>query len=202
MPKSKPKTERAQTTSERRQLIIATAVECFTEKGFHQTSVRDIAKRANISLGNLYNHFENKSALIRDISEYEADGLDDAKALLATIEDPKEALDKFVSLYIEGCLQREAIVLTAEIVSEGLRDPDIVPGFVENRAEANRLASDLIRRVQDEAQAEVVMPAEDCAEYIFDLIEGLAVRFALERKPVTAADKQTLYAAIWRLVGI
>ena len=46
------------------ELIINTALSLFAEHGFDKTSIRMIAKEAGISLGLLYNYFQNKDALL------------------------------------------------------------------------------------------------------------------------------------------
>lgn len=43
------------------------AKELLIKQGFHATSMRDIAKRADISLGNVYNYFETKEAIFESI---------------------------------------------------------------------------------------------------------------------------------------
>jgi AcrR family transcriptional regulator len=43
-----------------RAAIIQSAYELFIEQGYHGTSMRQIAKGANIALGGLYNHFDSK----------------------------------------------------------------------------------------------------------------------------------------------
>ena len=42
----------------RKELIESAARELFIKQGFHATSMRDIAKDAGVSLGNLYNYYE------------------------------------------------------------------------------------------------------------------------------------------------
>ena len=44
----------------RRETIVNAAIGCFIDKGFHTTSMRDIAQAASVSLGNLYNYFPGK----------------------------------------------------------------------------------------------------------------------------------------------
>lgn len=51
-----------------RDKIVEAALHSFTHKGFHQTSMRDIALAAGVSVGNLYNHFAGKEALIDEIA--------------------------------------------------------------------------------------------------------------------------------------
>lgn len=59
----------------RRARIVEAALACFVEKGFHQTGMREIAATAGVSLGNLYNHFPGKEALIALIASLEAEEL-------------------------------------------------------------------------------------------------------------------------------
>lgn len=45
------------------QAVIEAAYSLFAEQGFHASSMREIANRAGISLGTIYNHFENKEQI-------------------------------------------------------------------------------------------------------------------------------------------
>jgi AcrR family transcriptional regulator len=49
--------------------ILKAAIAVMTEKGYHGTSVRDIAVRAGLSPGALYYHFESKQELLTTIME-------------------------------------------------------------------------------------------------------------------------------------
>ncbi len=44
--------------------ILDAAIKVFAEKGFHATTIKDIAKAANIADGTIYNYFENKLSLM------------------------------------------------------------------------------------------------------------------------------------------
>jgi AcrR family transcriptional regulator len=48
----------------RRDQILKAASKVFATKGFHSTTIRDIAKEAGIADGTIYNYFENKTALL------------------------------------------------------------------------------------------------------------------------------------------
>ena len=43
------------------------ALELFMEQGYHATSMRQIAKRAKLALGGIYNHFANKEEIFEAI---------------------------------------------------------------------------------------------------------------------------------------
>ena len=57
----------AQLIAARRNQILAAATKVFAEKGFHATTIKDIATEAGIAHGTIYNYFENKTALMLGI---------------------------------------------------------------------------------------------------------------------------------------
>lgn len=57
-----------QTKGERTRLQIEdAAIELFMEQGYHATSMRQIAERAELALGGIYNHFKSKEELFEAI---------------------------------------------------------------------------------------------------------------------------------------
>lgn len=60
-------------TLQRRQEVLATAERLFAERGFHATSVRNIAEALNIKAGSLYAHIEAKEELLWAIVNKAAD---------------------------------------------------------------------------------------------------------------------------------
>lgn len=59
------------TGDERKKDIMKIAMRLFTEKGYEKTSLRDIAKEANIALGLCYHYFDSKQKLFQEaIHEY------------------------------------------------------------------------------------------------------------------------------------
>lgn len=49
--------------------IQKSAIDVFTEKGFKETSIKDIASKAGVSVGNVYRYFTNKDDLYRTVIE-------------------------------------------------------------------------------------------------------------------------------------
>ena len=52
---------------EKKDLILRTASIVFAQEGYHASSVNKIADKANISKGLIYNYFESKEDLLRNI---------------------------------------------------------------------------------------------------------------------------------------
>jgi AcrR family transcriptional regulator len=61
---------------ERRKLLVDAAVRVFKEKGFHETTVRDIGREAGMTQGTIYNYVESKDDILylvcdQIVSEYQ-----------------------------------------------------------------------------------------------------------------------------------
>ena len=67
-----PRTKQAneKLKQKRREQIILTALENFANRGYHRTSISDIAKAAGISKGLMYNYFDSKEDLLIAVIEY------------------------------------------------------------------------------------------------------------------------------------
>lgn len=52
---------------QKKELILESALELFAENGFHTTSISQIAKKAKISKGLIYNYFESKNEILSKI---------------------------------------------------------------------------------------------------------------------------------------
>ncbi|MBO6892591.1 MAG: TetR/AcrR family transcriptional regulator [Roseibium sp.] len=194
------KQSRAEAADARRQHIVQTAVICFIEQGFHQTSIRDIAKRAGVSLGNIYNHFDSKSALIAEIATIEASDLEKMQDALSAASPPRTALDSFVTRYLDYCSKPAHTALTVEILAEAVRDPKIADGFGQNRDHLLAALEGQIAKVQQDLKAENALAPQDCAEFILDLIEGLAMRAVFSGRKATDAEIKALRTAIDRIL--
>lgn len=70
------------------------AKELLIKQGFHATSMRDIAKRADISLGNVYNYFETKEAIFESIINRYLVVVDEKiKSILEELDEPLDPTD-------------------------------------------------------------------------------------------------------------
>jgi AcrR family transcriptional regulator len=105
--------------------IVEAAVTCSLEKGYHQTGVRDIVGQAGISLGNLYNHFKGKEAILVFIAKIEGQELSDFIDRLSDNDDPRATLGWFITDYAAYVSLPENALLGAEILTESLRNPAI-----------------------------------------------------------------------------
>src|SRR5215216_129992 len=73
--------------------VLKTSAAIFAEKGYHSTSIRDIARATKMSLSGLYYYFKSKDELLFLIQDYcFSTVLDDCRRLLAGVDDPVHRL--------------------------------------------------------------------------------------------------------------
>jgi AcrR family transcriptional regulator len=58
------------TKEQKRESIMLGALKLFSSDGFYSTTIPDIAKALNMSVGNMYNYFKSKDILAKEIIKY------------------------------------------------------------------------------------------------------------------------------------
>ena len=58
------------TKEQKKESIILGALKLFSAAGFYSTTIPDIAKALNMSVGNMYNYFKSKDILAKEIIKY------------------------------------------------------------------------------------------------------------------------------------
>lgn len=82
----------------KREKILMAALEVFTKKGFHASSMAMVARKAKISVGAIYNYFKNEDDLIRQIFlEIKKDMI---SVLSENINQDMECEEKFITFWI------------------------------------------------------------------------------------------------------
>lgn len=59
--------------SKKTELILETSLLLFSKKGFYSTTMPEIAKEMNMSVGNFYNYFSSKESLARELIKFSSD---------------------------------------------------------------------------------------------------------------------------------
>lgn len=193
---AKRRNTREEATRERRAKITEAAVACFLEAGFQQTGVRDIAQRAGVSLGNVYNHFPGKDEILAQIAEAEQAALDPILDILATPSSPLAALHAFISTYGRYAAHRETVILTVEITREAIRKPDLGASFLANRARLISALSTVIRMGVEAGELRPDLDADDAARRTLHLIEADAFDRVLADPSPTALEQVRAFILI------
>ena len=104
--------------------LLASAARVFADRGYHQTSMRDLARETGISLSGLYYYVESKEELLFLIQHRSFEAvLASLQGALAGVETPVDRLARFIESHLEyfashmpemKVLSHEAEALTGE----------------------------------------------------------------------------------------
>jgi AcrR family transcriptional regulator len=86
---------------EMRNLILSTAKKLFVEKGYEQTSVRNIASEISYSHGTIYLYFKDKDAIFQEISKQGFNVLTEKVKALTALDNPIVRLVAMGRAYID-----------------------------------------------------------------------------------------------------
>lgn len=87
---------------QRKKFIMDVALNLFSEKGYHQTSMNEIAQKAEFSVGTLYNFFINKEELYRAmVNEKASEFYEILTQVLDSQGTPEEIIRKWIDTKIQ-----------------------------------------------------------------------------------------------------
>jgi len=161
-----------------RKRVVMAALDVFSRRGFHDARMDEIAEKASVSKGTLYNQFESKEDLFRGITEYLLiEGMEKAGVLLTD----SEPLPLFKTLY-EGMnqLYGDKAAFFLEVYAISLRDQkmhDILTGVINKEKEG---FAQLISIMQAEGRIRRDVDPASMAALLMSLYMGLLVCGALD----------------------
>jgi len=164
---------------QRMNLILQAALQCFVARGFHQTSMRDIAQAAGVSLGNLYNHFPGKEAIILAVAVAESEELAPLLQRLAASDGERAQVLVFLQDFHALCRQPEWATLAVEVLAESARNPAVAEAFAANRRQLQATLAEALQQVAQRERRRPVLAAALQAQVLLDAIESDALRRGL-----------------------
>jgi len=129
---------------EREQLILQAAEELLVEKGYHETSIDEIAARVGVSKGTIYLHFQSKDELILALFERNQQLFKQAiETQLAAENDPRTTLQSLLTYLYSGMYGKHFQALRAIF----FQSPELRARLAERRGEHHEGWSELAERV-------------------------------------------------------
>ncbi len=163
----------------RREEILAGAERCFLKRGFHQTSMQNIAAESGLSMGLLYRYFANKEAIITAVAQQDQDA---SLKAVAGLPADGDAITAWVELLVAMARQAASpgyAVLASEILAEANRSPTIMRTLKDNDVE---LAMAIGQKLSEQRQAGTLTLSVDlgiAAQLLLLLFDGLIMRLAM-----------------------
>ena len=141
---------------DRRQQIIATAMELFGKKGFRGTTTRDLATEADVNEAIIFRHFKTKEELYTAIIEQKAgerDSYHEELERLATVGDDEQFLEAVGRTFLEK--HETDTTFMRLLLFSALEGHQLSEMFVSSMAERHPIANYIKRRIGDGAFRQV-----------------------------------------------
>ena len=165
------------TPRSRRDELLAIAAELFAQRGFKNTTVRDIADAAGILSGSLYHHFDSKESMVDEIlSTFQTELFKRYDDILGSGLDARAKVDAVVRVSFEAIDQHHAEVAIFQNDSAYLMEFERFGYLREHNTRFREMWLDLLR---EGVESGVLRPDVD-AELVFRFIRDtvwVAVRW-------------------------
>ena len=171
---------------------IDAAMDCFWQRGFEATSVRDLARHMGITGTSLYNAFGDKRTLFaKSLERYCTRSTRERIARLEAAHPPREALEHFFAEIIDKTASdadRRGCFLVNSALDVAPHDPELgqtIGGYLD---ELKAFYRRVVSRGQSEGSISGDIDAEEMSSLLLAMLVGIRV---LAR---VGADRPTLEA--------
>ena len=128
--------------------ILDVGAEIFSQKGYHDASIRAIAERAGMSLAGLYYYFRSKEELLFLIQDHAFGSiLANLEETLQGVTDPREKLRRIVLNHFRYFIRHMAYQKVCAFEQEILQDKDYYAAVEKKRRRYFELVREVLREV-------------------------------------------------------
>ncbi len=188
----------------RRQQILMAALECFVDKGYTETTIREIAKQMNASTGVIYNYFNGKEEILEKLQEWSVDNNRRIFSQMGQKKTSREAIKEFFRNNFE-CGPVDELKKSARgnfnLWSEALKRENIREMF---NSLYKYIEENMIRFVKEGVEKKEISTDLDpkaMAGFLLALIFGLQMQIALidglDASAYIEGIKKLLFANVW-----
>ncbi len=188
MAKRKENTELKQT---KRELLIASAVRVFSQKGFHAAKMQDIATAADAGKGTLYEYFATKDELFLAVyrgwmDEYEAAMETAGRSTMNPVATADALIETTIDFY-ERHAEHASLLL--EFWAHALRSED--PQFIERIREMKKKLAEIGAKLTKQLialQAFNEVEVQSFARLELGISDGIFLQWVLDGKQYSLRD--------------
>ncbi len=182
-----------------RDAILDAAEVVFGRGDYENVRVSDLAKEAGVSVGTLYNYFDDKESIFAALAERGRGQFEAALAPALTEKDPSTRLDAIVRVTLQFLEERGA--LFAIHVARGGSQTAVARGDAserESRAGFQRLLVTAIEQAAAARQLRDDVPAESLAVALGGLVQGFIDAWLAADRKVRLAASADLILKLFR----
>ena len=183
----------------RRQQILDAARACFLRNGFHQTSMQDVIKEANLSVGAVYRYFPSKNDLITALAEQVIDQITAMFGELVSSDPPPSlamAMQRATDFVTDQTGPDGTMRMALQIWSEAMYDPTLAAFVSQVYARIRTILDRFAERAIESGALPAGTEPQTVAVVLFSLMPGYALQRILTGGPEPEVFKAGLRALL------
>ncbi len=148
---------------------------CFDNKGYQQTTMRDICKAANLSTGAVYSYFSSKQAIVRGLATFGETKNQEIFEQTAKDANPLDKLKSIIASYFDIINKTEAtkgLRVDMNLQTAGLYDDEIyavAQKAINSRIKSIRL---LLQQAKNQGLVRDDLSPTQSAQVILSILSG------------------------------
>ena len=169
----------------RRQQILEAASACFSRQGFHQATMQDICREADLSPGAVYRYFNSKEEIIEaSCEDCQRQSLEFLESVTGQSDDTLQVLDRLTDRGFEQLNEPEAqehIRMNIQLWAESLRSAEVMEVLSRSGFDTWRNAlSAIIKRAQQRGEVDPSLEPGSAAQVLLSSWLGLLLQKAFD----------------------
>ena len=166
----------------RREQIMDAAASCFARKGFHQSTMQEICREAELSPGAVYRYFSSKDEIIEAMEEQ---GREHSAAVIEAItSERKDTLDVLTGLadvFFSKLEDARDCAVHIELWAEALSNPRIKQMMVRiDDSIRDAFVTRIVREGQERGEINAKLDADAVARVMMAFWDGLVLQKTLD----------------------
>jgi AcrR family transcriptional regulator len=186
----------------RKQQITDAAAACFSRKGFHQTTMQDICREAELSPGAVYRYFTSKEQIIAAmVAERRSEGVGLIEAARRGHDDTLGALAEIADVFFSRLEDVQGCSVDIELWAEAQANPAIRGMLNTDACEVGDALAELIARAQDRGEISARLDPRAVAQVMNSMFQGLVLQRSIdptvEVGPYVSVIKAMMGGGFW-----
>lgn len=174
------RTKNTENRKKREALILDAARTCFLAKGFHKTTMRDIAQEASVSLGSIYQYYKSKNDIIIAFVGMSNQETSEAIEYIMNARHFKKALKTVLYSILNEFVTKKELIVYFEILSEALKNEEIKT--IVNQERTEHYFAAMLMQAKKDKKVQLNLPAMPASQVLLSAVETAAANLILHDK--------------------
>ncbi|MEE9466247.1 MAG: TetR/AcrR family transcriptional regulator [Candidatus Neomarinimicrobiota bacterium] len=166
----------------RREQILMAAWGCFAEKGFRETTMRDISQSLGLSIGAVYRYFKGKDEILEALQAISTENNQQLLAAMDQKETAREAIMYLFNAMFKECSVPDLMVSVrgnSIMLLEALKHRNISDLFQPQYQHLMENVSRIMAAGKTKGEFDSDLDPDAFARFFYALFTGMQIQFAL-----------------------